>query len=498
MKKIKKTFIVLFSLLMVFSLSLYKVSATNNVEDIKVNKTVVYVNDKIVNEGDSIDLKEDVKVDVHLCTNQPIPENYEVRLLLDYDGGGFDLPCEQVNDEYISYDVFSSVDKNSVADGNYNVSFRIVDNDAGCDVKTFENVFDFFLENDLYRINRPVIENVSQLDTIYKVGQTFEISIDFTSTIPVTLDNINIEFYTTKEGITTPLQSVLEYNLDSLGDNNYRLVGKTVLTVNDIGKYDELILNLAAENENGYFRYDERKFSIKDFFKGFEVINQDDNEELPYDMIIKSSIDADVEMEIDNSTFDQLSKDVEKAFGSNYKEAIIMVSKDISIDDIINIENETKIAEQNISTLFDISILVGNNKLVETTYPIQFTVSIPEDDLKYDATKVKRSFFILRNHNGEVTELPTTIYNGKVIFQSNLFSTYALVYRDVPIVNENQTSPSITIDSNKPLDNQTSTKIETETTEKPQTDDNYISELYILTGLIAFSGVIFLKQKKYS
>lgn len=58
--------------------------------------------------------------------------------------------------------------------------------------------------------------------------------------------------------------------------------------------------------------------------------------------------------------------------------------------------------------------------------PIKVTVAIPEN-LKADNVK----YVVIRDHNGVVTKLPTTVNaNGTITFETDMFSTYALAVAD--------------------------------------------------------------------
>ena len=58
--------------------------------------------------------------------------------------------------------------------------------------------------------------------------------------------------------------------------------------------------------------------------------------------------------------------------------------------------------------------------------PIKVTVAIPEN-LKAENVK----YVVIRDHNGVVTKLPTTVNaNGTITFETDMFSTYALAVAD--------------------------------------------------------------------
>ncbi len=78
---------------------------------------------------------------------------------------------------------------------------------------------------------------------------------------------------------------------------------------------------------------------------------------------------------------------------------------------------------ETVHTISDDDQLLGT--ITEINDPLTFQVAIPES-LK----KEGRVFQVVRVHNGVVTVLPTVEKDGVLIFETNQFSTYALVYKD--------------------------------------------------------------------
>ena len=99
----------------------------------------------------------------------------------------------------------------------------------------------------------------------------------------------------------------------------------------------------------------------------------------------------------------------------------------------------SKAANAKIASYFDISVLVKNaangnvvGNLTKLTDKIKFTVAIPSDLTKVK-TGMERNFYVIREHNGVATVLPTKLSkDGKSLtFETDKFSTYALAYSDV-------------------------------------------------------------------
>lgn len=155
--------------------------------------------------------------------------------------------------------------------------------------------------------------------------------------------------------------------------------------------------------------------------------------------------------------------------------------KDISSD--IKNSVSSKIKNSEVLGYFDISILVKNSdngntigKLTNLTKKIKFTVALPSDLAKVK-TGMEREFSIIRVHNGTYSVIPATLSkDGKyVTFETDKFSTFALVYKDVA-------STSVVDVKN------------------PQTYDGIMS--YVAVTVLTLSGVlgtcIYLKKHKFN
>ncbi|UTY40102.1 hypothetical protein NMU03_04695 [Allocoprobacillus halotolerans] len=152
--------------------------------------------------------------------------------------------------------------------------------------------------------------------------------------------------------------------------------------------------------------------------------------------------DSDVfHVKVDGQTTDELHNDIPQDIQDLYDVNDLNIEVVVS-DDIVQ-DSKEKIAErvstdgQTISRIFDISILVACQDeqvgtINETSQKLKFMVDIPIEDLKYDVDTINREFVILREHENIVEEIPVEVVDGQAIFETNKFSTYALVYRDTP------------------------------------------------------------------
>lgn len=128
--------------------------------------------------------------------------------------------------------------------------------------------------------------------------------------------------------------------------------------------------------------------------------------------------------------------------GFNPTVKIIIVKQDeeqVQEETLKNIKKFIEEKNNNIKTsgYFDITLNVLEPRtqeimgiLNELTGKVQFEIAIP-DSLKQISKEYSRTFYIIREHEGEVEILPTTLKDGKLLFETDKFSTYVLAYEDI-------------------------------------------------------------------
>lgn len=128
--------------------------------------------------------------------------------------------------------------------------------------------------------------------------------------------------------------------------------------------------------------------------------------------------------------------------GFNPTVNIIIVKQDeeqVQEQTLKNIKKFIEEKNNNIKTsdYFDITLNVLEPRtqeimgiLNELTGKVQFEIAIP-DSLKQISKEYSRTFYIIREHEGEVEILPTTLKDGKLLFETDKFSTYVLAYEDI-------------------------------------------------------------------
>ena len=147
-----------------------------------------------------------------------------------------------------------------------------------------------------------------------------------------------------------------------------------------------------------------------------------------------------LEMSSESMT-DALLTEEEKAMVSNG----VSVQVDLDIKDISEtvLEEDKTLIEKasgknTVALYLDITLTkqmgtASPVKVTETTDAVTVSITVPTA-LRNNDTKIERSYKVIRVHEGK-TDILDTVYDaksGKLTFETNAFSTYALVYSDAP------------------------------------------------------------------
>ncbi len=160
--------------------------------------------------------------------------------------------------------------------------------------------------------------------------------------------------------------------------------------------------------------------------------------------------------EIINSVF---TEEEIKAFKNGVKVEVTIdinnIENKVTDSDKKLIDNKLK-ADEKIGTILDIVLnknVDGNkNSVHELNSAIKLKVAIPENIINKDAS-IKREYSVIRIHNGE-SENISVDYNendNTIIFETDRFSTYAIVYKDI-IKNTEDNNQSAIPDNNTSVD----------------------------------------------
>ena len=160
--------------------------------------------------------------------------------------------------------------------------------------------------------------------------------------------------------------------------------------------------------------------------------------------------------EIINSVF---TEEEIKAFKNGVKVEVTIdinnIENKVTDSDKKLIDNKLK-ADEKIGIILDIVLnknVDGNkNSVHELNSAIKLKVAIPENIINKDAS-IKREYSVIRIHNGESENIPVD-YNANdntITFETDRFSTYAIVYKDI-IKNTEDNNQSVIPDNNTSVD----------------------------------------------
>ena len=221
--------------------------------------------------------------------------------------------------------------------------------------------------------------------------------------------------------------------------------------------------------------------------------------------------DAEKVEEILLETLKENKELAEAIEGKNVEVKVEVKEKEITASEKKDIEEAVteKDANLKVSSYLDITIVVkdadngnklGNLSTVKET--ITFTVAIPED-LPEVEEGYERIFYIVRNHNGKIELLNAEEVDGKLEFESDKFSTYAIAYKDVENSGEGESTiqPDIKPEV-KPEDKPTIGTGESEkepevkptTPDVPKTGDNVV--VYAVIAVVAIAGIAIIRRMR--
>ncbi len=145
-------------------------------------------------------------------------------------------------------------------------------------------------------------------------------------------------------------------------------------------------------------------------------------------------------------------------------------------------------------TYFDVDLFkqVGSGAKQEITEPgiaMKITIVIPDELLNTDK-KVSREYKIIRLHEGQVDVINGTFDSttGEFTFETDKFSTYAIVYKDVPVNDNDDNSTPGDTDVIKPEDDKKD--------EVPKTGDSNTTLYSFILMLLSGLGIIICSGKK--
>ena len=147
-------------------------------------------------------------------------------------------------------------------------------------------------------------------------------------------------------------------------------------------------------------------------------------------MLAWASGRVDIPMGMDEDTVDKLSyafltgQPVPAALGVELSSETGLPESDV------NLIKATISGEDKIAGYYDINLSIADGGTIdELVDDIRVAIKLPNDLPDVNAG-LKRSFYIVRVHNGAAAKLPVFVDGDNIEFDSNSFSSYALIYND--------------------------------------------------------------------
>ena len=152
--------------------------------------------------------------------------------------------------------------------------------------------------------------------------------------------------------------------------------------------------------------------------------------------------------------------------------------------------------------------MFSSTKLSTVKEAIKFTVEVPSE-LKADIPEgYTRIFYIIRNHNGAIDVWETKEVDGKLSFESDKFSTYAIAYKDVkeevvtpPTVEgetgkeEAEQQPEVAPEAKPETEPEVKPEVKPTTPDVPKTGDNVV--MFAVLAVVAMAGIVVaIKMRK--
>ena len=139
------------------------------------------------------------------------------------------------------------------------------------------------------------------------------------------------------------------------------------------------------------------------------------------------------------------------------------------------------------------------NNITEFEKPVTLNLALDNYDANYDYT-------VVRNHNGKLTELSTTVEQGTISFETNQFSTYIIVKKSkAASVDKSSTTPAATTPSTTPAAPDTdvtkpaakdTTPAKTNNTASPKTGDAMPVAGMMLVMAGSLTGYAVIRRKR--
>ena len=167
---------------------------------------------------------------------------------------------------------------------------------------------------------------------------------------------------------------------------------------------------------------------------------------------VKKLVESVLEGNTVEGISEELATEIKEAVNSG-KNVTLEVSMPVVTKDAVS-EDAEKVQEkisnnENVAAYFDINLFIkveneSKGKVTKLNDKVKITVEIPKDipEVKEGYT---RTYKVVRVHDGVAEILPTTVSGTSASFETDSFSTYALIYEDTLVSSYPQTGDNLVI-----------------------------------------------------
>lgn len=205
--------------------------------------------------------------------------------------------------------------------------------------------------------------------------------------------------------------------------------------------------------EDGYAIFETDHFSIYTIAEGTATVEPSIEVVAPATNVAGSKLEEKPETVIEKVPFTEEEKaQIEAGADVVISLEVKDISETVAKEDKAKVEEAVKeVKDQKVGMYLDINMFkqVGDNQAVkvpELNGKVKIQLTVPDELLVKD-TNMEREYSIIRIHDGKAETIEAT-FDAKtkyLVFETDRFSTYALVYRDVEIVPTTSDNTSVVV-----------------------------------------------------
>ena len=237
-----------------------------------------------------------------------------------------------------------------------------------------------------------------------------------------------------------------------------------------------------------------------DKFSTYAIVSEEFNTTNPSTNDLAADLDDTVSELIDSI----LSDDDKEAMQNGDSVSVYLVVNDISAT--VSEPDKNLIAEvkgdATVGLYLDIDLFKNVNgtetQITETNGAVTISLTLPSSLLNTNPA-VTRTYQVVRIHNGVATVIPATFANGKITFETDEFSTYAIIYTDTQNTGGNtgsgNTGGGSTDSGNTGGGSSTDGSNNNVKDEVPKTGDASNAYIWFILALVSGIGALYFGKK---